>query len=73
MAEEQKKTDTEEKKPQSEPYTPPKGAKTMLAATLGGKSVEYEAEADWIVLRKDGNRWDAQDFIDRILQLEGSI
>lgn len=26
-----------------------------------------------IVLRKDGNRWDAQDFIDRILQLEGSI
>lgn len=53
MAEEQKKTDTEEKKPQSEPYTPPKGASTVLAATLGGKRVDYEAEADWIVLRKD--------------------
>lgn len=26
-----------------------------------------------IVLRKDGNRWDAQDFIDRMLQLGGSI
>ncbi len=34
-------------------YKPPLGAKKRLASLAGGRSLEYEAEADWIVLRKD--------------------
>lgn len=34
-------------------YVPPKGAKCLAQLTAGGKTIGYEAEADWIVLRKD--------------------
>ncbi len=47
-AEEQGKS--QEKKPE---YEPPKGAVRQLSVRAGGKSLEYRAEADWIVLRKD--------------------
>jgi len=34
-------------------YKPPKGARRELSGSFGGMALEYEAEADWIVLRKD--------------------
>ncbi|MBU0927428.1 MAG: peptidase S10 [Spirochaetes bacterium] len=45
------KTDGDEaKKPE---YAPPKGAKKGMSIRVEGEVLEYEAEADWIVLRKD--------------------
>lgn len=35
-----------------EAYTPPKGASSEHQLVLGGRSLAYRAEADWIVLRK---------------------
>jgi len=34
-------------------YRPPKGSKKSLSSTASGKTLTYEAEADWVVLRKD--------------------
>lgn len=34
-------------------YAPPKGATASLTVKAGGRTLEYEAEAGWIVLRKD--------------------
>lgn len=34
-------------------YVPPKGAKKSFTLRIDGKEIPYEAEADWIVLRKE--------------------
>ena len=34
-------------------YTPPKGARASLSITASGREFSYQAEADWIILRKD--------------------
>jgi carboxypeptidase C (cathepsin A) len=34
-------------------YVPPKGSKKKLTSRAGGRTLAYEAEADWITLRKD--------------------
>jgi len=34
-------------------FTPPKGARASLAIALSGREFAYQAEADWIILRKD--------------------
>lgn len=44
--------------PGSEPekkteYSPPKGARASLSIRIGGREFPYQAEADWIILRKD--------------------
>jgi len=43
--------DTSAETPQD--YRPPRGARTTLRSTARGATLTYEAEADWIVLRKD--------------------
>lgn len=45
---------TEGAKPDThDEYVPPKGSKAAMSVKAGGATLEYEAEADWIVLRKD--------------------
>lgn len=43
----------EESGAKSPEYEPPKGAKRELSIEVGGRRIDYEAEADWLVLRKD--------------------
>ena len=49
----EKKAEEGAKPEKHEEYAPPKGAKADLSVKAGGRLIEYEAEADWIVLRKD--------------------
>ena len=53
MSEEQKAEDSGKGQDRKPEYTPPKGAVKQLSVKAGGRSLEYRAEADWIVLRKD--------------------
>lgn len=51
-------------------YAPPKGAKTTAQINLAGKAMRYEAEGDWIVLRKD-EKPTAEMFFTRYFAVDG--
>lgn len=57
-----------EKKPE---YCPPKGARAALTVRAGGIDLPYEAEADWIILRKD-EKPSAEMFYTRYSRTDGT-
>jgi carboxypeptidase C (cathepsin A) len=50
---EEKKADSEAVAGKGSDYKPPKGSKRKLETVIWAGSLSYEAEADWIILRKD--------------------
>ncbi|MBU0935739.1 MAG: peptidase S10 [Spirochaetes bacterium] len=52
-------------------YKAPQGSRSIHSFTIGGKSFDYEAEADWIVLRKD-EKPTAEMFYTRYFLVDGA-